>query len=1017
MLRRVSLPVSIALSGVALALGMAQGITHGAGHQASEPRRAHWIWLPGEEPAPEVELRRTVVLDAVPERAELIGTCDNRMTVRVNGAEVLRSDRWEEVTRADVASQLKPGANVIEVEARNDGGPAGLALRLADGDVTLLATDGAWEARAADGGGWTYAEVLGPVGGDVVWSGTVGADAFRVRGEQTAPAQAPERGIDLHLPDGFEAELLYRVPRDQQGSWVSLAKGPDGELYASDQGGKGIFRIEPAPLDDPGGLTSARRIGVDTSGAQGLLWAFDSLYANVYGQGLWRVRDTDDDGRLDRAENLVPLGAGGEHGPHAVLPTADGEGLYFVGGNHVPPPAFEGSRAPSNWGEDLLLPRLWDARGHARGKLAPGGWIARCAPDGTDVEIVSSGYRNHYDIALDPGGELFTYDADMEWDLGSPWYRPTRICHATSGSEFGWRSGTGKWPVWYEDSLPPVLDIGPGSPTGLLFGTGARFPERYQRALFALDWTFGTIYAIHLEPDGASFTATKEEFAWAKPLGVTDAVIGDDGAFYFTVGGRGTESFLYRIVYRGDEPVAPAEPSYGSAEAVTARLTRRGLEAFHGRVVPGAVEAAWPHLGSEDRFIRFAARIAVENQPVREWRDRALAETGPRASTTALIALARQGEPADLPRVADALLRLNLGALPEPVRLAALRAWELAFIRLGAPDDDLRARAIGALDPLMPSGSDAVDLEVARLLTYLRAPSAVAKTLALMARDEPTPLPPWGELIRRNDRYGGPIAKMLADMPPLRDIALALALRNATEGWTMDLRRQYFEFFPRAAQHPGGMSYAGFLENIRADAVDLLPAKDRRALADVLGESLVWEAPIDVEPAEGPGRVWTVDEAVATIGDGLTGRSFAAGRNLFHAASCSRCHRFDGEGGAIGPDLTTAGNKFSGRDLLEAIIEPSAVISDQYASHLVLSTDGIIASGLMVEEGDEVLVYPADVNQEPYVFLRSEIEVIKPSETSQMPRGLVDALNPEELRDLVAYLLAGGDEGAAVFGD
>jgi len=1015
MLRPASLPVSlsIALSGVALALGMARG----AGPQESEPRPPQWIWLPGEEPAPGVEFRQTFVLDAVPSTVELIGTCDNRMTVQVNGAEVLQSDRWEEVTRASVASKLVPGSNLIEVSARNDGGPAGFALRMASGDVTLVATGGAWRARAAGGGEWTNAEVLGPVGGDVVWSGTVDADDFGVRGEQTAPPQAPEQGIDLHLPDGFEAELLYRVPRDQQGSWVSLAKGPRGELYASDQSGKGIYRIEPAPLDDPDGVTTARRIGVDTSGAQGLLWAFDSLYANVYGQGLWRIRDTDGDLALDHAENLVPLGAGGEHGPHAVLPTADGEGLYFVGGNHVAPPAFEGSRAPSNWGEDLLLPRLWDARGHARGKLAPGGWIARCAPDGTGVEIVSSGYRNQYDIALDPGGELFTYDADMEWDLGSPWYRPTRICHATSGSEFGWRSGTGKWPVWYEDSLPPVLEIGPGSPTGLLFGTGARFPARYQRALFALDWTFGTIYAIHLQPEGASFTATKEEFAWAKPLGVTDAVIGDDGAFYFTVGGRGTESFLYRIVYRGDEPVAPAEPSYGPPDAVTARLTRRGLEAFHGRVVPGAVEAAWPHLGSADRFIRYAARIAVENQPVALWRDRALAEADPRASTTALIALARQGEPADLAFVGEALLRLDLAALPEPVLLAALRAWELAFIRLGEPADELRERAIAALDPLMPSGSDAVDLELARLLTYLRAPSAVEKTLALMARDEPTPLPPWGELIQRNDRYGGPIAKMLADMPPLQDIALALALRNATEGWTPELRRRYFEFFPRAAQHPGGMSYAGFLENIRADAVDLLPAKDRRALADVLGESLVWEAPVDVEPAKGPGRAWTVEEAVATVGDELSGRSYAAGRNLFHAASCSRCHRFDGEGGAIGPDLTTAGNKFSSRDLLEAILEPSAAISDQYASHIVLSTDGVLASGLLVEEGDEVLVYPADVNQEPYVFLRSEIEVIKPSETSQMPKGLADALNPEELRDLVAYLIAGGDEGAAVFED
>ena len=76
------------------------------------------------------------------------------------------------------------------------------------------------------------------------------------------------------------------------------------------------------------------------------------------------------------------------------------------------------------------------------------------------------GYRNEYDIDFDANGEIFAFDSDMEWDIGTPWYRPTRIAHATGGSDLGWRSGSGKWPVYYPDSLPPVLDIGPGSPTG-----------------------------------------------------------------------------------------------------------------------------------------------------------------------------------------------------------------------------------------------------------------------------------------------------------------------------------------------------------------------------------------------------------------------------------------------------------------------------------------------------------------------------------------------------------------------
>ena len=125
---------------------------------------------------------------------------------------------------------------------------------------------------------------------------------------------------------------------------------------------------------------------------------------------------------------------------------------------------------------------VWDANGHARGILAPGGYVCKTDPDGKRIELFAGGFRNQYDIAFDQNGELFTYDADMEWDIGTPWYRPTRINQSPSGGEFGWRSGAGKWPAYYADSLPATIDIGPGSPTGTTFGTGAKFPAKYQTA-------------------------------------------------------------------------------------------------------------------------------------------------------------------------------------------------------------------------------------------------------------------------------------------------------------------------------------------------------------------------------------------------------------------------------------------------------------------------------------------------------------------------------------------------------
>lgn len=838
--------------------------------------------------------------------------------------------------------------------------------------------------------------------------------------DSAPPPQLVRQAADLNLLEGFEGELLYTVPKDVQGSWVSLTTDDAGRLYASDQGGKGLYRITPAVLGEPDAATSVERVDVGVSGAQGMCWAFDSLYVNVNGQGVWRIRDTNGDDQLDEAVNIIPLGSGGEHGPHAVILTEDGTGLYFLGGNHTAPPAFEGSRAPSNWGEDHLLPRQWDARGHARGKLAPGGWIARCEPDGTNIQIISNGYRNQYDMALNQQGELFTYDADMEWDHGTPWYRPTRVCLATSGSEFGWRSGTGKWPSYYEDSLPPVVELGPGSPTGIVFGTGARFPARYQEALFILDWTFGTIYAIHTEPSGAGYTGQKEHFAWSKPLAVTDAIVGDDGALYFAVGGRGTQSALYRIHYTGPESTAPAAVPAADAGSV-ARAQRRGLEKLHGGIHAGAVEAAWPHLSSTDRFVRFAARIAIESQPVDTWRGRALAERDPQASVMALIALARQGSAEDLPGVLEALGRLNLGELPEAQVLAALRAHALAFIRLGAGDD---ARiGIGAqhlavrarLEPLLPTESADVNAELVRLLTYLQSPAVVEKTLALMASAGTTPLPEWADLIQRNDQYGGPIEKMLGNMPPTQGINYALMLRNATEGWSMPHWRAYFEFFVEAARHPGGASYPGFLTNIRKEAEAQLTVVEKRSLDRILGESLVAPVPQNLIQPEGPGREWSHAEAISSVGARLRGRNFERGRHLYYSATCGACHRFAGEGGSIGPDLSTVASKFSMADLLEAIVEPSKVISDQYGSHLVADLDGRVAEGLLVEDGDQVVVYTRDHNAEPTVFERSEIDVIKESTISQMPTGLIDPLSEEELKDLVAYLMSGGNKKAAVF--
>jgi len=128
---------------------------------------------------------------------------------------------------------------------------------------------------------------------------------------------------------------------------------------------------------------------------------------------------------------------------------------------------------------------------------------------------------------------IFTYDSDMEWDLGLPWYRPTRICHVTNGSEFGYRENDQKWNAEYIDNLPSILEIGQGSPTNMMSGHNANFPAKYRRGLFTFDWSFGIKYHVNLIPQGSSYTAKAEEFISGTPLPLTDGAIGPDGACIF----------------------------------------------------------------------------------------------------------------------------------------------------------------------------------------------------------------------------------------------------------------------------------------------------------------------------------------------------------------------------------------------------------------------------------------------------------------------------------------------------
>ena len=1007
----------------------------------SEGLKPQWIWRADKTNNEPIYLRKTFDTPKNIQSAKLYATCDNGADVYLNGKKIGTASDWgDPIIITEAEQHLVAGqANSIAVKAKNRGGPAAFVFKLEmehPGGKELVISDPSWKLNLFASDNWSERDF-----DDSTWNeklktwGTLGMEPWGVPGLTIAATTKPTRGRNggnsdnsetpdttaITVADDFKVEMLYEVPKKEEGSWVSLTTDDKGRLLASDQRDAGLYRIT---VSESAQQTSVEveKMPVEISGAQGLVWHDDSLYFNRNGGPFYRVTDSTGDGLLDTAKELPGANGDGEHGNHAVIVAEDGEHLYVDGGNSTILPnesAISGSRV-QGWDEDLLLTREWDANGHARGRLAPGGWISKFNPETKTHDIISMGYRNQYDIALNRAGDLFTYDADMEWDLGTPWYRPTRINHALSGSDYGWRSGSGKWPEYYEDSLPAIVNIGPGSPTGVVSGLGAKFPAKYQDAIFALDWTFGTIYAIHLTPDGAGYKAEQEPFCFGAPLPVTDAIIGHDGALYFTIGGRNTQSALFRITYTGDEST---EPVSGDLPEENARELRRSLESFHDTKNVDAVATAWPHLSSSDRWLRHAARVAIESQPLEEWAHKVINEENSQARITGSVALARHGDASHQAALINSLLDLDPATLSESEFLGLLRAYALTFIRLNPPSDKQRESIIAKLDAHFPNESNDVNTELVRILVYLESPTVIEKTLEMIANRGEAIVPKWTELAQRNARYGGRVLAMLANHPPTHEVHYAFMLRNLRDGWTLEQRRDYIEFINEAAKYPGGNSYAKFLTGVRDEILGQMNNTERAELADISGESFNPVPDFEITPPKGPGKNWTVAEAAnhaRKSGKAIRGADFHSGRNLFHAIGCAACHRFDSLGGDIGPDLTTVNNKFDINYLLESIIEPSKVISDQYGSKIVTMKDGAIHSGLVVERGEAVDVYPAAKTTEelkPATLKLSEIAKIEETPVSQMPPMMMNGLNGDEVRDLIAYLLSGGDSKARLYGN
>ena len=267
------------------------------------------------------------------------------------------------------------------------------------------------------------------------------------------------------------------------------------------------------------------------------------------------------------------------------------------------------------------------------------------------------------------------------------------------------------------------------------------------------------------------------------------------------------------------------------------------------------------------------------------------------------------------------------------------------------------------------------------------------------------------------------------------DIAIGLAQQPAEENWPYlvssiphldDLTgREIVQVLTKVDRQPVGAEYFRDLiqlgyrmrGNGAPAAIKLLENWSERKTDTAVGfEWLVqledWQRWFQTEfpqeptlefETEKPAGRFTVSQLTAYLEKNGLG-NHRQGQELFTTVQCAKCHRIGTIGNSVGPDLNSLAQRFSHREVIEAILLPSAFISDRYQSKIILTRSGDQHAGMAIEQPDG-----------GYVLLRSDsiririekddIEEMRDSDVSAMPTGLLDELSPQQVSDLMAFLM------------
>lgn len=902
---------------------------------ANRPPAPSWL-----ESAPPAAAEKTFRHEGPLLMAILLVAADSGTEVFINDQSAGTATGADKAVSIDVTKLIRSGENRLRLSRVRR---AAVLLEL-NGDLnrkTWITSDASWTGAKST----TLVDLDAP---DTPFDFKKTFDAYNSWQLAKPGAQAQATAAaGISVPPGFRVELI-RSALPEEGSWVSMAFDPSGRITLGMEK-KGLLRLTLS-----GSGEQKMEVIEDTLlECRGLLYAHGALFANANNtKALFRLDDTDKDGIFETRKELVRTGGGVGHGRNHIKLGPDGA-IYVAHGNNVLLPTTLSPASPLRYyADDQLIPNPWDGSMFDGDVKLPAGHVLRVTPDGSDVQVIAGGLRNPLDIAFNRDGALFTFDADMERDVGTHFYMPTRVLHIVPGADYGWRRGTGRWPAWYVDSLPSVVDVGLSSPTAIFFGYGAAFPQRYQDALYLCDWSYGRLIAVHLRKEGESYTGTQETFATGRPLNLTDGAIGPDGALWFTTGGRGTQSGLYRISHNGSQP--DIEPL-----------------------------VAGPRPRMPDRFALHRKRMEMEET-------KTFSGQGGWDAITAMVAAVRAGSAEDRSVAFQAAMML-LDEDSVEKKLAGLRIMEIAIARGHATTAE-QADTLGTVLGMMFPAADArLSREVCKFLVHLKSPLIIKQA-----------------------------TKHLATLTASEDLVFyPFILRYLKEGWTLEQRRTAFDALNRAEKLNGASTYFKIISDTRSELAAALKPDEARALADVVHPV----KPTPLLPTALPGhsyKQWKLADLEPHLAKVTAGRNFDTAKSALVTAQCLFCHQVSTDptlpAGIFGPELVQVRSRFSTRDLLLHILEPSTVIDEKFRFTTVTRSDGQSFTGLLESEDDErVVLKPNPLAKDVIEIGKSQIKDRKISDLSPMPAGLLNPLKLDQILDLLAWFEVSGDPKGKVW--